>query len=355
MKLLTNEEFLKKCILTHGDKYDYSKTAYINKRTKILVICKIHGEFHINSYNHTNLKHGCDKCARENHRLTQISPERLENFKNIHNNKYSYVDLSVNNGKINIICPTHGEFTQSIYHHEYGHGCYKCEKESRIKIKLVKYRICKICNKEKEYSEFYPNYTSKCKECFDIKSTIKSKICTKCNIEKNINEFYTRKTSIDGYRKECKECFNLSRIEPRKNYKIKNKDIIREKNKIYHKNRLINDPFYRAKMDARNTIRKALSERGYTKKSKTQEILGCSYIEFKNHIELQFQQNMSWENRNEWHIDHIIPLDFAKTEEEILKLNHYRNLRPLFASENISKSNNITIKTDLYFDIFDNR
>ena len=65
------------------------------------------------------------------------------------------------------------EVTQIIYNHEKGHGCYKCEKESRIKIKLKKYRICKICNIEKEYSEFYPNYTLKCKECFGINTTIK--------------------------------------------------------------------------------------------------------------------------------------------------------------------------------------
>lgn len=348
-KKLTSDEFLINCKLSYYDKYDYSKTIYTNYRTKILVICKIHGEFMINPYNHINLKQGCDKCARESHKLTEILPERLENFKKIHNNKYSYKDLSVNNNKINIICPSHGEFSQTIYHHEKGHGCYKCEKESRIKIRL---RKCTVCNKEKEYSEFYPNY-SRCIKCYENPIIPEYKTCNKCNTEKEIEEFNIRKNSKDGYRDICKEC-SINKVV-RKIYKEKNKDILREKNKIYHKNRLITDPFYRSKIDARNIIRKALSERGYTKKSKTQEILGCSYIEFKNHIESQFQSGMSWENRNEWHIDHIVPLDFAKDENEILKLNHYTNLRPLFATENLSKSNSITIKTESYYEIIDNR
>jgi hypothetical protein len=50
---------------------------------------------------------------------------------------------------------------------------------------------------------------------------------------------------------------------------------------------------------------------------------------------------MNWSNRKEWHIDHIIPLSSAKTEEELLKLFHYTNLQPLWANDNIKKSNKI--------------
>ena len=64
---------------------------------------------------------------------------------------------------------------------------------------------------------------------------------------------------------------------------------------------------------------------------------------------------MTWENRNEWHIDHIIPLDFATNEEEILKLNHFTNLRPLWEGDNLSKSNTILEKTELYYEIIESR
>lgn len=52
---------------------------------------------------------------------------------------------------------------------------------------------------------------------------------------------------------------------------------------------------------------------------------------------------MTWENHGEWHIDHIVPLDLGNNEEEILQLNYYKNLQPLWAKENISKGNKIMV------------
>lgn len=89
-------------------------------------------------------------------------------------------------------------------------------------------------------------------------------------------------------------------------------------------------------------LSKHFKRNGYSKKSKTHEILGCSYDEFKIHLESQFESWMTWENRGKyngefnygWDIDHIIPLASAKTEEELLKLCHYTNLRPLCSKVN---------------------
>ena len=61
------------------------------------------------------------------------------------------------------------------------------------------------------------------------------------------------------------------------------------------------------------------------------------------HLEKQFAIGMSWENRSEWHIDHIIPLSSAKTEDEVYKLCHYTNLQPLWAEDNLKKSNKFII------------
>ena len=67
--------------------------------------------------------------------------------------------------------------------------------------------------------------------------------------------------------------------------------------------------------------------------------LGCSIDEFKVHIENQFVEGMSWENRDEWHLDHIIPLaSFDLTNrQEFLQACHYTNIQPLWATENLSK------------------
>ena len=118
-------------------------------------------------------------------------------------------------------------------------------------------------------------------------------------------------------------------------YFIKNKSKINQ----YHKNRRKKDNIYSLSQRTRSMISDSLRKEGYTKKSKTYEILGCSFEFLKKHLEIQFKDGMSWENRSDWHIDHIVPLSSAKSEAEIIFLNHYSNLQPLWAKDNIQKSN----------------
>lgn len=78
---------------------------------------------------------------------------------------------------------------------------------------------------------------------------------------------------------------------------------------------------------------------GYTKNNKTEIILGISFNEFKLYIEEQFIEGMSWDNHGEWHLDHKIPLSWAKTKEEVYDLNRYTNFQPLWQFDNLSKGN----------------
>ena len=59
----TKEDFIREARTIHGDKYDYSKVEYINNRTKVCIICPIHGEFWQTPINHINNKNGCPKCG----------------------------------------------------------------------------------------------------------------------------------------------------------------------------------------------------------------------------------------------------------------------------------------------------
>lgn len=342
-KRLSQNDFIERISEVHGNKYDYTNTVYLNIRTKVDISCKKHGGFQILPDNHLRGQ-GCFKCIQDNHKLIEISKERLENLKNIHNNKYLYNNLEIIDGQIEVTCQTHGKFEQSIYNHERGHGCNLCNIDNR---KIVKYRTCKYCHCVKTKDQYNSNFRT-CKNCLENKPNITSKICNKCNLQKSIDEFHLRKDSVDGYRNDCLECFKYEQVPRAKIYRQKNRKSLRQKDTIYRKQRMATDPFYRAKMDARNIIRKALSERGYSKKSRTQEILGCSFIQFKEHIESLFLTNMNWDNRNEWHIDHIIPLSFASNESELLSINHYKNLRPLWIVDNQLKSDSIELQTDLY-------
>jgi len=80
----------------------------------------------------------------------------------------------------------------------------------------------------------------------------------------------------------------------------------------------------------------------YKKTTKIYQVIGCTQQELLQHLEKQFLKGMSWENRKLWHIDHIIPMDSAKTLEDNYKLNHFTNLRPMWAKDNLSKKNNAT-------------
>lgn len=119
--------------------------------------------------------------------------------------------------------------------------------------------------------------------------------------------------------------------------KRENKDRVNERAKERRKT----EPLFNLKKILRARTRQAFKSKGWKKNSKTMEILGVSVEIAKAHLERQFTKGMTWDNQGEWHIDHIIPLASANTEEELRKLCHYTNLQPLWAEDNLSKSDKI--------------
>ena len=231
---LTTEEFIIRAIKIHRYKYDYSKVSYINQKTKVDIICKIHGIFsilpnnHIGKYNkmgcpkcstrsksdfkefvelgkkthkkyiypiniftdkktkmeiicpihgifkqtfqkHINKKQGCPKCSR-NVKLT--NDEFIERCNIKHNYKYKYSLLKYISAhkKIEIICPKHGIFKQNANSHLRGGGCPKCKNSRgenllieyfiKLKIKYIRNKTFDGCvNKSKLFFDFYlPDY-----------------------------------------------------------------------------------------------------------------------------------------------------------------------------------------------------
>jgi len=192
---------------------------------------------------------------------------------------------------------------------------------------------------------------------------MEKKICSKCKEEKDVCEFYNNKDRFDGKRPECKVCSNKqSTLYNQKNKKkvngIKQKYVDNNKEKVkqskkewfdknpdYQNNwsyiKSNTDVLFKLKKNMRSRLGLFLKDRNVTKNNKTFHIIGCSPELLKEYLEKQFVDGMCWDNRNEWHIDHIIPLSSANTEEEIYKLCYYTNLQPLWAEDNLSKSNKI--------------
>lgn len=206
---------------------------------------------------------------------------------------------------------------------------------------------CPKCEQEKEINEFYINKQTN-------KSSSWCKKCTKSNVNKSLQKEYRSKNK--EYWKKYNKKYKQENSDYWKNYFKNKKDQYRysairfkENNPEYFVNYMNNynkqrkkiDPLYKLKLNIRSLIK--MSFKGYKKYSKTQDILGCTFEEFKQHLESQFEPWMNWNNmggrkvkgKNEqWDIDHIIPLNSAKTEEDVVRLNHYTNLRPLCSYEN---------------------
>ena len=124
MRIVTTDLFIKRSKITHGDRYDYSKSVYIDAHTEISIICKKHGVFFQNPHSHTK-GHGCPECSGTK-KLTN------ETFKHkatiIHGLKYNYDKVKYINAKEKVIinCEIHGDFYQSPNKHLMGRGCRGC-------------------------------------------------------------------------------------------------------------------------------------------------------------------------------------------------------------------------------------
>ena len=261
-------------------------------------------------------------------------------------------------------------------------------------------KTCKECSVEKELTEYYKGRTI-CKKCVLITDKIyreknKDLIKLKKNTHYNTNKEKNKEKRLDRaksyrlknpekvamvnkkwrennkdklnaatkkWRENNKEKIKIENKkyhctdkakEQRKQYDIKNKEHIRivrhkyidQKREYINKrerDRKKTDSLFRLRINTRSMIQKSIKNKGYTKKSRTYEILGCSYEEFKAYLESKFEWWMNWENYGKyevgkfnigWDIDHIKPLASDKSEEGIIRLNNYLNLQPLCSYTN---------------------
>lgn len=143
--------------------------------------------------------------------------------------------------------------------------------------------------------------------------------------------------------------WRINNIEYRKQYikewRENNKDKIKETKRIYEKTRKAKDPKYKLIANFRTAIYTVLKENNLTKYSSYFDTLGYKPEDLIEHLEKQFEGDMSWDNYGKWHVDHILPItsfEFETVDDtEFKKCWSLENLRPLWGIENISKSNKI--------------
>lgn len=252
-------------------------------------------------------------------------------------------------------------------------------------------KICNRCNIEKNVVEFPDEkgkYRNPCKECrkkylkeYYIKNKEKARESNKIyylnNKEKimlsNKNYRIENKDKIKEQRKEylknnyekikdgkkryydenrekiltkTKEYYknNKEKIVARNiKYYKKNKDYIMNRVKIKNAKRKKEDCVYRLKCQIRGMIKDCFKRKRQTKNEKTEKILGCNIDFFQKHLLKTYKKNygIEWDGIEKVHIDHIIPLATANTEEEIINLCHYTNLQLLKAKDNLDKKDKL--------------
>jgi len=219
----------------------------------------------------------------------------------------------------------------------------KPAKPKPIKVSVTE-KSCKICGEMKDIDLFIKD-SNKCKAC--RRKEIIENSCTKIVTEKKCGTCGVLQPSAnfikDSSRQDClcSRCNSCGKVlyEKRKAY-------IMSRSKVNYKKQS-EDPFFRFRYSIRGRIRNTLTI--YLKEGKksrrSQEILGCTFDEFKDYIESQFLPWMSWDNFGDvcgdspdyncsWDLDHIIPANWATTNEEIYALNHYSNFQPLCSKVN---------------------
>ncbi len=193
--------------------------------------------------------------------------------------------------------------------------CFECG----VLYKKEDYRTSSLKNKNPKCSGCYDQKVKLRKNEYEKINKLNDKIfCSKCCELKFQNEFrasYLREPSP-----VCRKCSNKM-VQEHSRWKAER------------------DPIYVEKRRIGGRILSTLFRKGWKKESTAQEYLGIKKDGFIEHIESLFRGGMSWENRSEWHLDHVIPLSTAETPEDIKKLWHYTNLQPLWKKENEEKSN----------------
>lgn len=222
--------------------------------------------------------------------------------------------------------------------------CIVCE--TQLTGKQVKYCRKKCEYKQHDSKRYISSYGAlKCRECGgDFFGSKDKAFCRKeCRISWYNNNhkrgrrcFVCGSSDMLGYKYCSKKC----KVAYWSKHGTRNENHRRE----YARNRLKNDPIVRLRYRLSDRIRKQLKKSGYVKHEKTTELLGCTIVELREYLSGKFTAGMSWDNYGKWHIDHIIPLAAAKTEEEIIMLWHYTNLQPLWAIDNLLKHDKYKIE-----------
>lgn len=211
-----------------------------------------------------------------------------------------------------------------------------CSKQCAQKRKIIENRIYHQKNKERTNKQ-RRDYYSKNRE----KVLAKQKVYREQNSLSEEQKKLRRQRGKESHKKQIQE--RLKKGEQIRGYNLNPKDSADSKTQTNErrKQRYKEDELFALTARVRALVNGALRKKSFSKSLATEKYLGCDFLTLKKHLEANFKVGMSWENREKWHIDHIVPISRANNEEEFILLSNYKNLQPLWIEENLKKSNRL--------------
>lgn len=156
-KTKTTSQFVIDAKIKHGDKYDYSRVIYINNKTKVEIVCNLHGGFLIAPGDHLKGQ-GCPECSYDKMRMK--TDEFISKSSVIHRFKFDYSlsECGSSSDTVKIICPHHGVFEQRASDHLSGYGCGYCSGTKKLSTDEFITRCKEVHGESYDYSR--TSYTS---------------------------------------------------------------------------------------------------------------------------------------------------------------------------------------------------
>lgn len=227
---------------------------------------------------------------------------------------------------------------------------------------MKKCTICKLFLEEKEFCKDksrHDGLNCRCRKC----NTIKQKKYVEKNKEKirqhNKKSYEKHKEKRKQYAKDnyehIKEVRKLREEELkiyRKKWQEENRERRNEQAKLRERNKKKNDLRYRLNSIISTSIYQSLKVFNLDKSDcGWEKAVGYKLKDLIEHLENQFDENMSWDNYGSyWHIDHIKPKSLfvfqSLQDQEFKECWSLNNLRPLEAKENIRKSNKYSLESE---------
>lgn len=212
--------------------------------------------------------------------------------------------------------------------------------ESRRQLKAEMPQVLNLIYKRKIYKHALSHMK---KERVYVADEQTSRVCTSCGVDKPNDQYHASGSGSLRLRSECKQCCHAKSTSWRKSNPDRSREIVRDSYKRYPEKERDKQRRYRKQKPevyaARDMLKRVLSATNQTKRGRTADALGYTAAELRAHLESLFVDGMSWDNRGEWHIDHIVPVAVMVRDgiTDPAIINALTNLQPLWAKDNLAK------------------